>query len=468
MPRHPPASRLVRPFRPAVTAILLACALNVPAAHAATPAFAPPPSLAEQVAARLLAVVQIKVRRAVPAALPPNPAFPAIEPAPLPGGTGSGFVFDARGHLLTNAHVVRNAREIAVIGHDGREYAATLVGSDQTTDVAVLSTEPVLAAPPPPIGDPAALRPGDALFAIGAPFGLAHTVTSGIVSATGRFVPSNPHVAFIQTDAAINPGNSGGPLFDAAGRIVGINSLAFSRSGGYTSIAFAIPIDEALRVAALLLRDRQVKRGWLGADIFPAENSARLLGQRRGALLTRVHPGTPASRAGLKSGDLVVGIGGAALADVGALHRALAVSSPGERLELDVWRDQSRRHVTVALGEEETRPRPRHNANAQDPARELGLILQEPAPLPGARDKAGPLRILASYGTAEGNGLEPGDEIESLDGQPVPTLADFNRAVQRLPAGEAALLRLRRQGEYLALPLGPRRTAPSAVSIPGR
>lgn len=361
MPRHNPASRLVRPFRPAVTAILLACALNVPAAHAATPAFAPPPSLAEQVAARLPAVVQIKVRRAVPAALTPNPAFPAIEPAPLPGGTGSGFVFDARGHLLTNAHVVRNAREIAVIGHDGREYAATLVGSDQTTDVAVLSTEPVLAAPPPPIGDPAALRPGDALFAIGAPFGLAHTVTSGIVSATGRFVPSNPHVAFIQTDAAINPGNSGGALVDASGNLVGINTAIYSRSGGSLGIGFAIPVSTAKAVMEQIIQHGTVTRGWIGVevqDITPELADSFRLPSNEGALISGVVRGGPADAAGVKPGDILIGVAGRKVDDPESMLNLVAGLQPGQSAAFKLRRGQGEVDVNIKVGKRPPLRRP--------------------------------------------------------------------------------------------------------------
>ncbi|MFZ5583506.1 MAG: trypsin-like peptidase domain-containing protein [Pseudomonadota bacterium] len=415
--------------------------------------------LAMRVAERLPSVVQIRVRRSegVAAVAAANTA-PGL---PVPDGTGSGFVFDAQGHLLTNAHVVRRARQILVIAPNGQEVEAKVVGSDDTTDIAVLQTAAPL-APPVPLGSSKELRPGDPVFAVGSPFGLAHSVSAGIVSASGRFLPSNPHVAFLQTDAAINPGNSGGPLFDAEGRLVGINSMSFSRSGGYTNIGFAIPVEEARRVAAILIRDGQVKRGWLGAELQATETAARALGRQRGVLVTRVHADTPAERAGLQAGDLVIGIAGRPLADGGDLHRFLAAAAPGDRLELELWRQQQSRSVRVVLGEKREVPRPATNLAAYDPARSLGLVLQE---LPAK----GGLRILAVQGIAEQNGLDPGDEIDSLDGQPVKEIHDLNLALGRIPNREMGLLGIRRQGRALVLPLGPRpQVGTTSTTAPGQ
>ncbi|WP_416243025.1 trypsin-like peptidase domain-containing protein [Azospira sp. APE16] len=429
------------------------------AAPSPSPGTAGQSGLAMRVAERLPSVVQIRVRRSegVAAVAAANTA-PGL---PVPDGTGSGFVFDSQGHLLTNAHVVRRARQILVIAPNGQEVEAKVVGSDDTTDIAVLKTAAPL-APPVPLGSSKELRPGDPVFAVGSPFGLAHSVSAGIVSASGRFLPSNPHVAFLQTDAAINPGNSGGPLFDAEGRLVGINSMSFSRSGGYTNIGFAIPVEEARRVAAILIRDGQVKRGWLGAELQATETAARALGRQRGVLVTRVHADTPAEKAGLQAGDLVIGIAGRPLADGGDLHRFLAAAAPGDRLELELWRQQQSRSVRVVLGEKREVPRPATNLAAYDPARSLGLVLQE---LPAK----GGLRILAVQGIAEQNGLDPGDEIDSLDGQPVKEIHDLNLALGRIPNREMGLLGIRRQGRALVLPLGPRpQVGTTSTTAPGQ
>jgi len=276
-------------------------------------------------------------------------------------GLGSGVIISADGVLLTNNHVVEGAADIEVLLSDGRQARARLVGTDPETDVAVLKIElgdlPVI-----PLGDAASLAVGDAVLAIGNPFNVGQTVTSGIVSALGRSqLGINTFENFIQTDAAINPGNSGGALVDADGRLVGINTAIFSRSGGSLGIGFAIPVDVARQVAAALLKDGVVARGWIGVqtrELTPELAEALKLGDARGVLIGGVVADAPAARAGIKPGDVLTRIGEHAVLTPAELLASVAALPPGAPVEVAVRRGGKALAFQVAVGQ---RPRPQRD-----------------------------------------------------------------------------------------------------------
>ncbi|MFT7721637.1 MAG: trypsin-like peptidase domain-containing protein [Roseateles sp.] len=317
--------------------------LPSPAASALRAGFAPAARVA------VPAVVSITARKAparsagrardpLPFGFPFGPRAPRGAPQL---GLGSGVIIAADGVLLTNNHVVEGASDIEVQLTDGRQAQATLVGTDPETDIAVLKIAlPDL--PTIPLGDAASLQVGDAVLAIGNPFNVGQTVTSGIVSALGRSqLGINTFENFIQTDAAINPGNSGGALVDGDGRLVGINTAIFSRSGGSLGIGFAIPVDVARQVAAAILKDGAVARGWIGVqtrELTPELAEALKLGDARGVLVGSVFNDSPAGRAGVKPGDLLTRIGDHAVATPAALLAAVAALQPGSLVALSVQR----------------------------------------------------------------------------------------------------------------------------------
>ncbi|MGZ5217936.1 MAG: Do family serine endopeptidase, partial [Caldimonas sp.] len=267
-------------------------------------------------------------------------------------GQGSGFIISSDGLILTNAHVVREAKEVTVKLSDRREYTAKVLGIDTTTDIAVLR----IAAKDLPIvrlGDPKGLEVGDPVLAIGAPYGLEQTATSGIVSAKGRSLPGDAVVPFIQTDAAVNPGNSGGPLFDGSGSVVGINSQIYSRSGGFQGVSFAIPIDVALKVKDQIVATGKVAHGRLGVTVQDLNQSlADSFGMKRveGALVSNVAPGSAAAEAGLKSGDVITEVNGEPVLRSGGLSSLIGMAAPGERVKLKIWRDHAERTIEAKLG----------------------------------------------------------------------------------------------------------------------
>jgi Do/DeqQ family serine protease len=266
--------------------------------------------------------------------------------------TGSGVIVDAaQGYVMTNAHVVENANSIEVTTKDNRRLKAKLVGRDPDTDIAVLqlSANNLTAVP---IGDSDRLQVGDFVLAIGNPFGLGQTVTSGIISALGRSPGIEGYEDFIQTDASINPGNSGGPLVDLQGRVVGINTAILAPSGGNIGIGFAVPINMARQVMDQLIRYGEIKRGRIGVaiqDLTP--DLAQALGTRytQGAVIARVEPGSPAERAGLRTNDLVVAINGAPMRSGTELRNRVGLSRIGDEVELTVERGGSERNVTVRI-----------------------------------------------------------------------------------------------------------------------
>jgi serine protease Do len=275
------------------------------------------------------------------------------EREPEAQSVGSGFIIGSNGEVITNAHVVDGADEVTVRLSDKREFKAKVIGADKRTDVALLKIE-AKDLPKVTIGDPEKLRVGEWVVAIGKPFGLENTMTAGIVSAKGRDLPQENLVPFIQTDVAINPGNSGGPLFNMRGEVVGINSLIYSRTGGYMGLAFAIPIDVAMNTVAQLKDKGRVTRGRIGVQIQPVskeEADAFGLGAPRGALVNGVEADGPAAKAGVEIGDIIIKADGKDVHSSNELPRIITMVRPGTKIPVTVWRKGSQKDFMITVAE---------------------------------------------------------------------------------------------------------------------
>lgn len=266
---------------------------------------------------------------------------------------GSGFIISGDGYVMTNAHVIRGMDKIVVRMNDEEEYEATIVGRDDKTDIAVLKIESDVPFPIVQLGDSDSLQVGQSVLAIGSPYGLDHTVTSGIISALGRRLPSEDYVPFIQTDAAINPGNSGGPLLDSSGKVIGINSQIISPVRAFAGVSFAIPINVAIDIGNKLRTDGVVHRGRLGIRFEPVNKTimkAYGLNEKTGVLVNEVTPKTAAEEAGLQSGDILLDFNGTAITDSADLPQIIGNTKPGTEVTLDVWRDGEQITLTTKLG----------------------------------------------------------------------------------------------------------------------
>lgn len=380
----------------------------------------------------------------------------------VPRGVGSGFVFSSDGHIMTNAHVVEGADELLVTLPDKREFKARLIGADRRTDVAVVKIE-ANNLRPVRIGDVGRLKVGEWVMAIGSPFGLENTVTAGIVSAkqreTGDFLP------FIQTDVAINPGNSGGPLINMRGEVVGINSQIYSRSGGFQGISFAIPIDEAVRVSEQLKANGRVTRGRIGVQIDQVSKEVAEsigLGQPRGALVRGVENESPAARAGVEPGDIILRFDGRDIERSADLPRLVGNTKPGSRSTLTVFRRGGTRDLNVTVAElEPERPQRRPargegggSAPQSGPAQALGLTLSD---LSEAQKRElgvrGGVRVDGAEGAAARAGLREGDVILSWANQEVQNLRQFETLLSRTDRNRSISLLIRRGdwAQYLVL-----------------
>ncbi|MBF9030675.1 PDZ domain-containing protein [Rhodobacterales bacterium HKCCE3408] len=281
------------------------------------------------------------------------PNMPQMQEPPERIGVGSGFIITGDGMIVTNYHVVDGADTVTVTFADGTEHQATVIGGDPLTDIALLDVDGE-GLPTVSFGSSAGLRVGDEVIAIGHPFGLGSTVTTGIVSAMDRDIHSGPFDEFIQTDAAINRGNSGGPLFNDAGEVIGVNTAIFSPNGANAGIGFAIPADQVSAIIADLEDDGRVERGWLGVQIRPAsEEVAQVLGLHDGGgvVIEEVIDGTPAAAAGLESGDIVLGFNGISVNEPRDLTRAVAEVAPGTAAQIEVLRHGEHMMIDVTLAD---------------------------------------------------------------------------------------------------------------------
>ncbi|OJZ18346.1 MAG: protease Do [Thiobacillus sp. 65-29] len=369
-------------------------------------------------------------------------------------GTGSGFIVSNDGYILTNAHVVRNADEVEVKLIDKRKFTAKVVGTDSRTDIAVLKI-PAGNLPTVKLGDPAKLRVGEAVAAIGSPFGFENSVTAGIVSAKGRTLPAESYVPYIQTDVPINPGNSGGPLFNMKGEVVGVNSQIYSRSGGYQGVSFAIPIDIAMEVVEQLKGGGKVSRGWLGVVV--QEVTADLadsfgLDRPRGALVAQVQEDSPADRAGLQASDVILNFNGKAIENSGDLPRLVGMAKPGTKIPLDVWRKGKTQTLSVALGE-----LPGEDEAAAKSSRSYsrgGLALSELSADQRRELKLDHGLLVESVtGDAARAGIRVGDVILAVNNGKVATVDAFRKAIATVPKGKSAAILVRRGDGSLYVPL---------------
>lgn len=368
-------------------------------------------------------------------------------------GQGSGFIITHDGYIMTNNHVVGEADEIDVKLTDGRKFTAKVIGTDPKSDVAVIKIH-AEGLPVVPLGDSEKLEVGEWVLAIGNPFGLAHTVTAGVVSAKGRsHLGINDYEDFIQTDAAINPGNSGGPLINIRGEVVGMNTAIFSRNGGSMGIGFAIPVNMAKAVKDQLVRNGKVVRGWLGVIIQDIDDELAKsfdLKNSEGVLVAEVSPDSPADSGGLKQGDVILRLDGEVVSDVGDLRNKIALTSPGTNMTFEILRNGKKKTLRIKIGEQ---PNSRIVSKANHKLLgKLGLVLQDLTP-----------DLAQQFGYAEGQGVlvaevEPGSPaasvgmragqlIEGANRVPVHDMKEFLEALKLSNNTGRVLFRIR-DGEY--------------------
>jgi serine protease Do len=376
-------------------------------------------------------------------------------------GQGSGFLISDDGYIMTNNHVVGDADRVEVQLLDGREFDAEIIGSDPSTDVALIKIETNEKLPFLSLGDSDKLEVGDWVLAFGNPFGLSHTLTAGIVSAKGRSgIGLTDYENFIQTDAAINPGNSGGPLINLDGEVVGMNTAIFSQSGGYMGIGFAIPVNMAKNVRQQLVEYGSVTRGRLGVviqDLTKELAESFEIDQRNGILVAQVLEDSPAAQAGLKQGDVILLLDGSEVNEVAQFRNKIALTKPGTEVELQVLRDGKKQKIEVVIGTMETVAKVESAADSSLP--ELGIRLQRlTEELAVQLDYQGQSGVLVaeveSGSVAAQVGLQRGDLIEEVNRKPV---SDPDQVMDLIANSKnSTLLLLVRQGDairYLALSL---------------
>jgi serine protease Do len=372
---------------------------------------------------------------------------------------GSGFIITSDGYILTNAHVVNEADEVIVKLSDKREFKAKIIGVDRRTDVALVKIE-ATGLPKVIIGDPAKLKVGEWVAAIGSPFGLENTMTAGIVSAKGRALPQENFVPFIQTDVAINPGNSGGPLFNLAGEVVGINSQIYSRSGGSMGLSFSIPIDVAIEVSNQLKASGKITRGWLGIAIQElTKELAESFGMKNtnGALVAGVEKNGPADRGGLEAGDVITKFDGKAIMASSDLPRAVGAAKPGKVAAVEILRKGSAKTLNIGVGEMPTDSVEIAQNNKAVPKAEtnkIGLTLRE---LTATQKKKlngkNGLLVLESVGGAAQAGIRRGDVILGLNNSESQSVEQFNKQINAVAMGKTVAVLVQRGENTLYVPI---------------
>lgn len=375
---------------------------------------------------------------------------------------GSGFIISQDGYILTNFHVINEADEIIVRLSD-RQSNAKVVGSDERSDLALLKIE-AKDLPVVEIGNSRALKVGEWVLAIGSPFGFDHSVTAGIVSAKGRNLPSENYVPFIQTDVAINPGNSGGPLFNLDGKVVGINSQIYSRTGGFMGLSFAIPIDVAMEVVAQLKEQGYVSRGWLGVliqDVTRELAESFGMEQPSGALVAQVLANSPAQQAGIQVGDVITDFAGRAIDSSSDLPPIVGATKVGSKVEVTVVRGGKPEKMTVTIGELPEKDEVIARAGGAPSVvseQRLGITVTDIKDEQRKElkvDSGGVLVDTVNAGIARSAGLQKGDVILRVNNSKVENAAQFQELVKALPDGKSSALLIQREGGpiFLALKL---------------
>jgi serine protease Do len=371
-------------------------------------------------------------------------------------GIGSGFILSPDGYVLTNAHVVDGASEVTVRLTDHREFKAKIVGADRRSDVALLKID-ASGLPAVRIGNPNQAKVGEWVAAIGSPFGFENSITAGIISAKARTLPDESIVPFIQTDVAVNPGNSGGPLFNLNGEVIGVNSQIYSRSGGFMGVSFAIPIDVAMKVKDQLQSHGKASWGRLGVTIQPVTKAIADsfgLKETKGALVAAVDPNSPAEKAGVQSGDVIVALNGTAVEQSADLPRLVTALKPGDRAVLKVLREGKERELTATIGEMKNEAAAADDQPAAKPAR-LGVSVRPLAP-EEQRDaglKSG-LVVEQVQGAAAQAGIQRGDIILRVNGARVESVAQLRDAITHARRSVALLVLRENQQIYVPVPLG--------------
>ena len=373
---------------------------------------------------------------------------------------GSGFVISKDGYVLTNHHVVKDADEIIVKFSDRRELVAKLIGSDARTDVAVLKVQ-ATDLPAVTIGEPNKLQVGEWVLAIGSPFGFEQSVTAGIVSAKGRSLPGGNYVPFIQTDVAINPGNSGGPLFNMDGKVVGINSQIYSRTGGFMGLSFSIPMDVVMNVVEQIKANGKAAHGWLGVQIQDVTRElAESFGMKKpqGALVSKVLPGSPAEKAAVQIGDIITEFNGQAIEKSGDLPPMVGMTPINDKATLKIIRQGEEKTINFSIGllpeqadkiaeakTEKAKPTNRLGVSVTDltaEERELAQVVKD-----------GVLVQNVDKGAAKNAGIQPADVILRINNEVVHDVEGFEKTVKNLPVGKSIAVLIQRRGSpaFLAL-----------------
>ncbi|RMG01539.1 MAG: DegQ family serine endoprotease [Nitrospirae bacterium] len=437
----------------AITFLGLFLLLSLPVESASTV----PPSFSDIVKLRAKSVVNISTTKIIRQKLDRFPFFPdedyGKERKLRRQSLGSGFIIDSEGYILTNFHVIDKAEDIQVRLWDESEYTARVIGKDQKTDIALIKIDTDRQLPVAPLGDSDKLEVGDWVLAIGNPFGLGHTVTAGIVSAKGRVLGSGPYDDFIQTDAAINPGNSGGPLFNTDGEVVGINTAIFSTSGGNIGIGFATPINIAKEIITALKEKGHVERGWLGVTVqkvTPEIAESFGLSEPKGAIIADITPGSPAEKAGLKRGDIILAYKDMEVTDMHILPRLVASTPVGAKVPIKVFRDGKEIVLEVVierLGEGISTPSALIEKVLGIRARTLHPAIAEQY---GIRDGGGVIVTdVREDGPAARENIKKGDIILQINRKRVTTVEELATQLKDVEKGDTILLLIKKKTGYI-------------------